>query len=104
MEDKTKRRIVIEPLILLLKSRRVLIGLSGLLTSGLVGFAPQLEPLQGELLTIITAITLFLIGGFAYEDAAIAGRNQNLREAKEYALEMVEAIIENRIEEQKDGS
>lgn len=103
MEDKKERRIIIGPLTLLLKSRRVIIGLSGLIVSGLVMIFPQLELVQSELLMIVTSTSLVLIAGLSHEDAAIAGRNQNLKEAKEYALELVEETIEV-FEESRNGT
>ena len=36
---------------------------------------PEIAPLRGELMTVITGLALALIGGIAYEDAAKAGRD-----------------------------
>ena len=55
MTDKSARRPLIDPLLLLLKSRRVLVALSTLL------------------LGLIT-LALAVIGGYSLEDAARAGR------------------------------
>lgn len=62
------------PLLLLLKSRKVIVSLCALLLNLLIAALPELEPLRGELMTVITGLALALIGGIAYEDAARAGR------------------------------
>jgi hypothetical protein len=76
MKTKTERTILLEPLALLLKSRRVLIALCGLIVSALVLAVPELAALRVELLSLLTAVVLALIGGLSWEDAVVAGREK----------------------------
>ena len=64
----------VTPILLLLKSRKVIVSLCALLLNLLVAAAPDLAPFRGELMTVITGLALALIGGITYEDAARAGR------------------------------
>lgn len=66
---ESTRRILIDPLLLLLKSRRVLIALTTLVLSLLLTALPELAPLRTELLTILLTLSLTLIGGLTVEDA-----------------------------------
>lgn len=75
-EDKNQRRPVIDPLLLALKSRRVVVALSALLVGLLVLAVPELQPVRGELLTLVITLALALIGGYTVEDAARAGRDR----------------------------
>lgn len=78
LEDKTKRRPILDPLLLALKSRRVLIALCTLGVGLLVMIVPTLEPVQRELLMLVVTLALALIGGYSVEDAARAARSQPL--------------------------
>jgi hypothetical protein len=88
--DKAARRPLIDPLLLALKSRRVLVALASLAAGLLVAAIPELAAIRGELLTLLVALALGLIGGYSLEDAAVAGRTappaQELREALKDAL------------------
>lgn len=64
----------VTPILLLLKSRKVIVSLSALLLNLLIVAVPELAPLRGELMTVITALALALIGGIAYEDGARTAR------------------------------
>jgi hypothetical protein len=75
-EDKWLRRPVIDPLLIVLKSRRMIIALSALLVSLLVMAVPELEPVRNELLTLVITLALAVIGGYTIEDAARAGRER----------------------------
>ena len=75
-EDKSLRRPVVDPLLLTLKSRRVVVALSALIVGLLVLAVPELEPMRGELLTLVITLSLALIGGYTVEDAAKAGRDR----------------------------
>lgn len=68
------RRALLDPLLLALRSRRVIIALCALAVGLLVLAVPPLEALRGELLTLLTALALALIGGFSLEDAARVAR------------------------------
>jgi hypothetical protein len=74
IEDKTQRRPIIDPLLLALKSRRVIIALAALVVGALVTWIPALKSVQGELLALVITLALALIGGYSMEDAARAGR------------------------------
>jgi len=65
---------LVTPILLLLKSRKVIVSICALLLNLLIIAVPELEPLRGELMTVITALALALIGGIAYEDGARIGR------------------------------
>jgi hypothetical protein len=75
-EDKSLRRPVIDPLLMALKSRRVVVALSALIVGLLVLAIPEIQPVRGELLTLIITLSLALIGGYTVEDAARAGRDR----------------------------
>ncbi|MGJ3237383.1 MAG: hypothetical protein ACFE0Q_01630 [Anaerolineae bacterium] len=89
--DKQRRRALIDPLLLMLKSRRVLIALCALCLHILLMHVPQLALLHDELLVLISALAVTLIGGISLEDAVLASR-QTLSEADLRAR--VEALID----------
>ncbi|MGB1287331.1 MAG: hypothetical protein ACPG7F_12405 [Aggregatilineales bacterium] len=76
MNDKNKlsRRPLVDPIILALKSRRVLIALVTLLVGILISSIPELAIVRSELLTLLMTLALALIGGYSVEDAARASR------------------------------
>lgn len=74
MTDKANRRSIIDPILLLLKSRRVLIAIISLMMSILVMLFPPLEPFHQELLILVVTLAFALIGGLSVEDAIIAAR------------------------------
>ena len=80
--DKAARRPLIDPLLLALKSRRVIIALCALVVGLLVMAVPSLESVRGEVLTLLITLSLALIGGYSLEDAAAAGR-ERARSAQE---------------------
>ena len=92
MKNKENRVPIIEPLLLLLKSRRVMLSVINLVIVGLIMWIPELETLQTELLTILTAVYLALVTGISWEDAAAAGRNQELSD--NWQDEMTDVIRE----------
>lgn len=61
-------------MLLLLKSRKVIVSLCALAVSLLIAAVPELATYRSELLAVITGLALALIGGIAYEDAAKVGR------------------------------
>jgi hypothetical protein len=85
--DKSARRPVVDPILLALKSRRVIVALSTLIVGLLTLAVPDLQSVRGEILTLLITLALAIIGGYSIEDAARAGREQasrppeNLREA-----------------------
>jgi hypothetical protein len=100
-EDKSLRRPLVDPLLLALKSRRVVIALSALIVGVLVLAVPELDSVRAELLTLVVTLSLALIGGYTVEDAARAGRERasappdDLRELIKEALDsMVDEIAD----------
>lgn len=93
------------PLVLLLKSRKVIVSLCALLMNLLVTALPALEPYRGELMTVITGLALALIGGIAYEDAARTAKEDAARSAstdKELLQALLGDLIDS-ISENYDG-
>lgn len=66
---------VITPILLLLKSRKGIVSLCALALNLLIAAVPELAPLRGELMVVITGLALGLVGGIAYEDAARNARD-----------------------------
>lgn len=60
---------IIGPLLALLKSRKFLTAVLGLLVDVIIALLPDLEPVRLELLAVVTAVSSILIGAIAYEDA-----------------------------------
>ncbi|MEL6524966.1 MAG: hypothetical protein AAFQ07_04575 [Chloroflexota bacterium] len=91
--DKMARRVVIDPLLALLKSRRVLVALIALLVGMLMQIVPALAPLESELMILLVSLALALIGGYSLEDAVIAARqtpnDQALRDEVDALLDAI---------------
>lgn len=81
--DKSQRRMIIDPLLLALKSRRVLVAIATLIIGALTLAIPDLQAVQGELLTLLITLALAVIGGYTVEDAAreARGRDTSLDDA-----------------------
>ena len=73
-DDKLKRRPILDPLLMALKSRRVIVALVALLVGILISAIPELAVVRAELLTLLMTLALALIGGYSVEDAARASR------------------------------
>ena len=78
MEEKHNRRPIIDPLLLILKSRRVLIALTSLVVAVLIVNVPQLEAISKELLVVLITLALAIIAGYSVEDAAAIARQTSL--------------------------
>ncbi len=76
LTDKSARRPLIDPLLLALKSRRVLVALCALVVGLLTLAIPDLQPVRAELMTLLITLALAVIGGYSLEDAARAGRER----------------------------
>lgn len=72
--DKSTRRPIIDPLLLALKSRRVLVTICALLLALILTQIPALADYAGELLAVLVVMALAVIGGYSLEDAARAAR------------------------------
>jgi hypothetical protein len=67
---------VLDPILLALRSRKVIIAIVSVLVALLVSYVPELAPVQDTLIVLIGTVALALIGGIAWEDAASAGRER----------------------------
>ncbi len=74
MNDKHNRTPIITPLLLALKSRRVLVALAALVLGLLLAHFPALHSVQQELFVLLITLALAVIGGYSLEDAAYAAR------------------------------
>lgn len=98
--DKTARRPLIDPLLLILKSRRVVVALCALLIGVLTAVVPELRAVHSELLTLLITLALAVIGGYSVEEAVRAARDRavqtppaDLRDLiKEVLLEVVNEV------------
>jgi len=84
--------IIIGPLLALLRSRKVLIAISAIITGILISKVPELAAIRTELMTLIIGATLTIIGGTALEDAAKAGRDK-AAEPPEEVRELVRELF-----------
>ena len=75
-DPKSLRRPVIDPILLALKSRRVIVALVALLVGLLALAVPEIQPVRGEILSLIITLSLAVIGGYTVEEAARAGRER----------------------------
>ena len=95
MLDKSKRRPLIDPLLEVLKSRRVLIALASLLVGVLLMAAPELYPLRSEMLFLVVSLALALIGGYSVEDAvSLAKQQPKSEDLKAQIRAVIEAMVE----------
>lgn len=61
-----------------LRNRRVLLALAMLIVAAIVAFMPELESLQDELMTLIMAFLLALVGDYTMRDAARIGHEHGV--------------------------
>jgi hypothetical protein len=73
-DPKSLRSPIIDPIVLALKSRRVIIALSALIVGLLALAIPEVQSVRSEILTLVITLALAVIGGYSIEDAARAGR------------------------------
>ena len=59
---------VLDPLLNLLRSRKFLVALGTLAVDVIVAYVPVLEPVQGELLVVLTTLGSVLVAAIAFED------------------------------------
>ena len=105
MQDKTTRRPLIDPVLMLLKSRRVLISLVTLIVSIGIMLIPTLAPVQGEILVLIITLALALIGGYTVEDAVSIARQQPLPpdDLKALVHDVIEAVFFAHEDDEPEG-
>jgi hypothetical protein len=92
MDNKLTRRPVVDPLLLALRSRRVMIALSALIVGLLVIAFPALAAVRGEILTLLITLALAVIGGYSVEDAARAARERPEPDTVDLARLIREAV------------
>lgn len=97
--DKANRRPILDPVLLALKSRRVVIAVMTLLVGLLVMAVPELAAVQTEVLTLLITLALALIGGYSIEDAAIAARQREPIPADDTLREQVREVVESLLDE-----
>lgn len=85
-------RMVLGPLAALLRSRKVMVALVSLLVAVLVGLVPELEPVQAELILVITVVAAALIGGTAAEDVARLRSEATVKAAQPTDTRVREAV------------
>jgi Na+/proline symporter len=74
---ETPRRIpVLDPILIALRSRRVIIAIISIVVALLVAYAPQLAAVQDALIVLVGTLALALIGGLSWEDAARLSRDR----------------------------
>jgi hypothetical protein len=102
-ENKSLRRPVIDPLVLALKSRRVIVALCALIVGLLTLAVPELQSLRGELLTLIITLALAVIGGYTVEDAARAARERAESPTPDDLRQLVKEVLDGMVDEVIDN-
>jgi hypothetical protein len=102
-ENKSLRRPLIDPLLLALKSRRVIVALSALIVGLLTCAIPELHPLRGELLTLIITLALAVIGGYTVEDAVRAGREGSTTSSDDLR-QLIKEVLDSMVDELTDDA
>ena len=97
--NKSTRTAIVEPILLLLKSRRFIVALSAVAIGLLSMLLPDLEAVRSELLTLTITIALTLIGGYSLEDAAEAARKRPPELDEATITELVNNLITESIQE-----
>ena len=100
-ENKTLRRPLVDPLVLALKSRRVIVALCALLVGLLALAVPELQSVRGELLTLIITMALAVIGGYSIEDAVNAGRDRSAA-PPDNLRDLIKEVLDGMVDEVAD--
>jgi len=95
--DKLTRRPLIDPLLMALKSRRVLVALSTLVLAIILTQVPMLAPFGTELLMVLVTLSLALIGGYSLEDSARIARTAAM--PQEELRDLLRLLIRSVIDE-----
>lgn len=99
MQSKDTRRPIIDPLVLALKSRRVLVALVTLLVGVVVLAVPELAAVQDEILVLLVTLALAVIGGYSVEDAASAARQQEVTFSEDSLRELLREVVNSLLDE-----
>jgi hypothetical protein len=100
-DDKIRRRPLIDPLLLALKSRRVIVALCALIVGLLVIAVPELEAVRTELLTLLITLALAVIAGYSVEDAAGAARRRDPALDEADTRRLIREIVDGLLDEEK---
>jgi hypothetical protein len=85
---------LLDPILLMLRSRKVIIAITSIAVSLLVAYVPELRHIQDALIVLIGSLGLALIGGIAWEDAATAARTRAAQPVGVPLEEIRKAIID----------
>ena len=99
MLDKDNRIPILDPLLLALKSRRVIVALVTLLVGLLMLAIPDLIAVRGEILTLLITLALAVIGGYSVEDAARAARQTDSAKTDDDLRQLVREVIDGVLDE-----
>ena len=96
MNNKSQRTPLIDPLLIALKSRRVIIAIISLAVGIFILAVPEFAPMRQELLTLLTTLALALIGGYTVEDAVQIARQSQPTETEvpEQLKDLIESLID----------
>jgi hypothetical protein len=89
-----KRMPIVGPILLALRSRKVIVALVSILVAVLVAYVPELRAVQDALIVLIGSLALAVIGGIAWEDAAGAARERAAQPVGTIAEEVKRAVRE----------
>lgn len=98
-DNKGTRRPLIDPLLLALKSRRVLVAVAALLVGIITLAVPELEAVRGELLTLLITLALAVIGGYSIEDAARAARQRDTAATDAELRRLIREVVASVLDE-----
>jgi hypothetical protein len=85
---------IVGPILLALRSRKVIIALVSIAVAVLVAYVPELRAVQDALIVLIGSVSLAVIGGIAWEDAAGASRARAAQPVGTIAEEVKRAVRE----------
>lgn len=103
-DPKALRTPIIDPILLALKSRRVIVALAALIVGILALAVPEIQPVRGEILTLVITLALAIIGGYSLEDAARAGRDRAAlpeQDLRDLIKDMLNGLIDETITKQE---
>ncbi len=100
-DDKIQRRPFIDPLLLALRSRRVIVALCALIVGLLVLAVPDLEAVRGELLTLLITLALAVIAGYSVEDAAREARRRDTALDEADTRRLIREVVDSLLDEDR---
>ena len=95
--ESDTRTPILTPILMLLKSRKVIMSIITFLVSLLILAIPALAIFRTELLTLALALGLAVIGGTTLEDVATNARgkaNEPVESLDQYARDLANSIID----------